>query len=50
LTGGAGYSDLGIDDHYTNEDVGITLQALGKALGDRKGIVRFGTFLASDGA
>jgi imidazoleglycerol-phosphate dehydratase len=39
--------DLQIDDHHTNEDVGITLgQALGKALGDRKGIVRFGNFLA----
>lgn len=39
--------DLEIDDHHTNEDVGITLgQALGKALSDRKGIVRFGHFLA----
>lgn len=39
--------DLEIDDHHTNEDVGITLgMALGKALGDRKGIVRFGHFLA----
>lgn len=39
--------DVEIDDHHTNEDVGITLgQALGKALGDRKGIVRFGNFLA----
>ncbi|MDX2098738.1 MAG: imidazoleglycerol-phosphate dehydratase HisB [Leptolyngbyaceae cyanobacterium bins.59] len=39
--------DLEIDDHHTNEDVGITLgQALGKALGDRKGIARFGHFVA----
>jgi imidazoleglycerol-phosphate dehydratase len=39
--------DIHIDDHHTNEDVGITLgQALTKALGDRKGIVRFGHFIA----
>lgn len=39
--------DIEIDDHHTNEDVGITLgQALAKALGDRKGIVRFGHFIA----
>lgn len=39
--------DLHIDGHHTNEDVGITLgQALGKALGDRKGITRFGHFIA----
>lgn len=39
--------DLAIDDHHTNEDVGITLgMALHKALGDRKGIVRFGHFIA----
>ncbi|MEO8891582.1 MAG: imidazoleglycerol-phosphate dehydratase HisB [Coleofasciculaceae cyanobacterium] len=39
--------DLEIDDHHTNEDVGITLgMALKEALGDRKGIVRFGHFLA----
>ncbi|UZO78556.1 imidazoleglycerol-phosphate dehydratase HisB [Microcystis aeruginosa str. Chao 1910] len=39
--------DLEIDDHHTNEDVGITLgQALLQALGDKKGIVRFGHFVA----
>lgn len=39
--------DLEIDDHHTNEDVGITLgMSLHKALGDRKGIVRFGHFVA----
>jgi imidazoleglycerol-phosphate dehydratase len=39
--------DLHIDDHHTNEDVGIVLgQALGQALGDRKGIHRFGHFVA----
>lgn len=39
--------DVEIDDHHTNEDVGITLgMALKEALSDRKGIVRFGHFLA----
>ncbi|MBC7968873.1 MAG: imidazoleglycerol-phosphate dehydratase HisB [Verrucomicrobia bacterium] len=39
--------DIEIDDHHTNEDVGITIgMALAKALGDRKGIVRFGHFVA----
>lgn len=39
--------DIEIDDHHTNEDVGITLgKALANALGDRKGIVRFGHFVA----
>ncbi len=39
--------DIEIDDHHTNEDVGITFGlALAKALGDRKGIVRFGHFIA----
>ena len=39
--------DLAIDDHHTNEDVGIMLgQTLAKAVGDRSGISRFGHFIA----
>jgi len=35
--------DLEIDDHHTVEDIGITLgQAFAKAIGDKKGIVRYG--------
>ena len=35
--------DLHIDDHHTVEDVGITVgQALAKALGDKKGLRRYG--------
>lgn len=36
--------DLKVDIHHTNEDVGIVLgQAFKKALGDKKGIKRFGS-------
>ncbi|MEH6625578.1 MAG: imidazoleglycerol-phosphate dehydratase HisB [Motiliproteus sp.] len=35
--------DLHIDDHHTVEDIGITLgQAFAKAVGDKKGITRYG--------
>ncbi|MDH4040104.1 MAG: imidazoleglycerol-phosphate dehydratase HisB [Gammaproteobacteria bacterium] len=35
--------DLHIDDHHTVEDIGITLgQAFAKAVGDKKGIYRYG--------
>ena len=39
--------DLEIDDHHTVEDCGITLgQAFAKALGDKKGLRRYGHFYA----
>lgn len=39
--------DLWIDDHHTNEDIGITLgMAIAKALDNKKGIRRFGHFVA----
>ncbi len=35
--------DLHIDDHHTVEDIGITLgQAMAEAVGDKKGIMRYG--------
>jgi len=37
------HGDLEIDAHHTVEDIGITLgQAFAKAVGDKKGIVRYG--------
>lgn len=48
----AAKGDLHIDDHHTVEDVGIALgQALARAVGDKKGIRRYGHFvLAMDDA
>jgi imidazoleglycerol-phosphate dehydratase len=47
----AAKGDLDVDIHHTNEDIGITLgSAFKKALGDKKGIRRFGdSFVPMDG-
>ena len=38
--------DTWVDDHHSTEDIGIALgQAFDKALGDRKGITRYGSML-----
>ena len=38
--------DINVDGHHTVEDTGIVLgQAISKALGDKKGIKRYGNFL-----
>ena len=44
--------DIEIDDHHTTEDIGICLgQALREALGDKKGIKRYGnSFVPMDEA
>ena len=41
--------DLNVDEHHTIEDTGIALgEAIGKALGDKRGIERYGYYLPMD--
>ncbi len=38
--------DIGVDEHHTTEDIGIALgEAFSKALGDKRGITRYGSML-----
>ena len=38
--------DIDVDDHHTVEDIGIVLgQAFAEALGDKRGIVRYGSLM-----
>jgi len=38
--------DVNVDDHHTVEDIGICLgQAFNKALGEKRGITRYGSFI-----
>ncbi|MBQ7299342.1 MAG: imidazoleglycerol-phosphate dehydratase HisB [Clostridia bacterium] len=40
------HGDTDVDDHHTVEDIGIVLgQAFAEALGDKRGIVRYGSLL-----
>ncbi len=42
----AATGDTNVDDHHTVEDIGMCLgDAVGQALGDKKGIVRYGFFM-----
>ena len=42
----AAKGDLHVDDHHTTEDTGIVIgEAMAKALGERRGIVRYGSAL-----